>query len=298
MRISYGRPAGITWAIAGTGASFITDSAALTNGRPADTTRIQWLSVSPATSDTVTLTATLGTTIKAGLAGFLLPNLATAIPAGVKVTVAGKLAGSGVALNGNSTTIRTAALPNGATACWWVFPAVDIDTLIITIYNDKSGSIWATASQYVDLGEVWIGKSADFRVVGDVQVELDGGLLQRQSPNNQAWPLAVKPYRKLTANIVPMDETTAIGPNSAQDDYETVVNAITTAAACVLVPTYLHRQDGSPNGSPPPIIDSSTISQQRLTRTACLGVVAAPITTQGNGDKYFTSPIQFAETPP
>lgn len=298
MLISYSRPA-ITWAIAGTGASFITDSSALTNGRPADATRIQWLSGAQTTASTVTLTGTLATPISARLAGFLLPNIPTAIPDGVKVTVSGKLSGGAVALNGNSTSTRTALLPNGAAASWWVFPAATIDTIIVTIYNDRNGSTWATAGQYVDLGEIWVGKGADFQIANDLQVDNQGGLLQRQSHNNQAWPLAVQPFRVATVNLSPMTETVAIGPNAAQDDFQTVLNAISTAQSAVIVPAYLSRAYGpSQNGTPPPTITTATINQQRLTRTAMLGVVNQPIKFQGNGDQYFTSPIVFGESPP
>ena len=298
MLISYSRPA-ITWAIAGTGASFVTSSSALTNGRPADTTRITWTSNVPSTGDTVTLTGTLANSISARLAGFLLPNISTAVPDGVKITVSGKLSGGAVALNGNSTSIRTALLPNGAAAAWFAFPAATIDTIIVTIYNDRNGSTWATASQNVDLGEIWIGKGADFDIANDLQIDNQGGLLQRQSHNNQAWPLAVQPFRVATANLLPMTETVAIGPNSAQDDFQTVLNAISTAATAVIVPAYMNRGSGpTDNGTPPATITTATINQQRLTRTAILGVVDQPIKFQGNGDVYFTSPVVFGESPP
>jgi len=56
-----------------------------------------------------------------------MPNISTALPAGVKVTVEGKLAGSDVALGGNSTTTRTVKLASGASAVMWAFPATTID---------------------------------------------------------------------------------------------------------------------------------------------------------------------------
>lgn len=75
-----------------------------------------------------------------------MPNLSSALPAGVKVTIAGKLSGGNVVLGGNALTLRTYTLPNGANAAHWVFPAATIDTLILTIYNDKNGVTWATPS--------------------------------------------------------------------------------------------------------------------------------------------------------
>jgi hypothetical protein len=45
-----------------------------------------------------------------------------------------------------------------------------------------------------------------------------------------------------------MEESVAIGPNSAQDDYETVAYALSTSTCCVIIPTYLSRGDGATNG--------------------------------------------------
>lgn len=300
MRVSYNRPTGITWAIAGTGASFITDATALTNGRPADATRIQWLSTgSPSITDTVTLTATLNTTIKAGCAALLLPNIATAIPTGVKITFSGKLSGGAVVLGGDAITNRTVTLPNGATAIFAVFPAVNIDKLIITIYNDQNGSTWATASEYVDLGEVWVGSVADFDVANDLEIQYQGGLLQRQSHNNQQWPLMVQPYRSVPVNVVPMEESVAIGPNSYQDDFETVAYALSTQATSVIILGYmLPGYDATANGRPPASITSSTINEQRLARTFVLGCPDQAIKMTRNGDRFFVSPITFGESPP
>jgi len=310
MRLSYGRPA-MTFAIAGTGAAFTspTDGSSLINGRPADVQRIQWLSAaSPATTDFVTITATFGTRIKAGCCALLMPNISTAIPEGVKITFSGKLSGGAVVLGGNTLTTRTQTLPNGATAIWCVFPAVNIDTLIVKIYNevDDSSGTWATASEYVDLGELWVGKVADFNVANDAKTEWKDTTLQRRSHNNQAWALQQQPFRQATVQLVPMAESVAIGPNSAQDDYETVAYEISTSTCCVMIGTYLSRgavNGGSgPNGAPPPVITSSTISIQRLHRTALLGVVGGDggqaIEMHRDGDKYFVSPIVFGESPP
>lgn len=298
MLISYGMPEVTGWAIAGTGASFITDEAALTNGRPADATRMQWTSNPPTISDTVTLTATLASAINARCAAFLLPNILTAIPAGVKIELSGKLSSSPVALGGNALTQRTALLPNGAAALWAVFPSVSIDTFVVKVYNDKSGATWATASQYVDLGEAWCGKGADFATANDIETVLQGGLTQRQSHNNQAWPLAVKPYRQITANLVPMDVAVMRGPNPAQDDFETVANAIGQSATCVIIPKYIMDGKHANTGAPPPVISTATIDEQGLVRTAALGVIDQTIKISGNGQKYYTSPIVFGETPP
>ena len=302
MLISYNRPS-IAWAISGTGASFVTSSSALTNGRPADPTRITWLSnPSPAITDYVTLTGTLTPSLAAPrCAGFLLPNISTAVPAGVKIVVTAKLSGGSVPLNGNSAIQRTQLLPNGAAASWFLFPFTTgaIDTIIFQIYNDLNGATWAAASQYVDLGELWIGDAAEFPLVQDAVVEVQGGLLQRQSHNNQAWPLMVQPFRMLTANLVPMTEAIAIGPwpygSPTADDFQTVCDAISTQLASVLIPLYVTLGSITLNV---PTINGSTIDVQRLHRSAQLGVINSPVKLQGNNNTYFTSPIVHGETPP
>jgi hypothetical protein len=310
MRLSYARPA-LTNVISGTGAAFIspTDGSALVNGRPADVQRIRWMTASPlppAITDFVTITGTFGAATKVGCCALLLPNLSTAIPAGVKITFSGLLSATPVALGGNAITTRTQLLPNGATAIWCVFPAVTIDTLIVKIYNDTNSSgspaTWAIDSQFVDLGELWVGKTADFKVANDVKTEWRSGILQRRSHNNQAWALEQQAFRETVVQLVPMAESIAIGPNSAQDDYETVAYAISTSDCCVMIPSYLVRGVAVENGSPPSVINATTISVQRLHRTAMLGVVGGEggqaIDLHVNGDKYYVSPIVFGETPP
>lgn len=298
MRVCYGQPA-TTFAIAGTGAAFITDSSALSNGRPAHATRVRWISGAQTTASVVVITATLAASVVAGAACLLMPNISTALPAGVKVTVAGKALGVDVVLGGNALTARVVILANGATAIHWVFPAVTIDQLVITIYNDRAGMTWATASQLFDLGEVGCFNTADFDVALDASIELDGGVLQRQSHNNQAWPFLVQPFRVATLKVVPMSAAVAIGPAGLQSDFETVINCISTSPRCAIILRYmLPGYDPVSNGLPPATITSSQIDAQQLARTFIFGVVDAPPQMTYNGDKYIVAPMKFAESPP
>lgn len=302
MRISF-RP-GVTWSISGGDASFIGDSADLSNGQPASACRIKWRSDSAQITDTVVLTGDLDETIDAGCAALLMPAFSTesVIPAGVKVTFSGAIvntAGSTpVALGGNSLTVRTVLHPNGATRRPCVFPAVAINQIIITIYNDKSGATWATPGQYVDLGEAWVGDSSDWGVKQDFKLQLQGGLLQRKSHQNQNWPWAVKAYQSPAFNITPMSETEALGPRSDQDDFQTVMHKIAQAQSVVLIPSYLSRNNAGDRHSPPATIDATTISEQRLCRTFMIGNIDAAIELDGDNNEFFVSPISFGESPP
>lgn len=298
MLISTGRP-NITAAISGTGAAFIGDPADLFNGQPASACRIQWLSVSPAITDFVTLTLTFDAPIPARCAALLMPQFTTAsvVPAGVKVTFSGLLSASPVTLGGNSLTSRTVLHPNGGVRRPVVFPSAMIDTLIMKTYNDLNGSTWAIANQLVDYGEIWVGKGADFGIKEDARSPLMGGLLQRKSHNNQNWALAIQAYKQPTFNINPMTEVDAIGPKSTQDDFETVMYALMTGDTSVLIPTYL-KAAGNQHNNPPAVIDSTTISDQRLVRSFMIGNPDQPIELDAMGDSFFVSPIVFGESPP
>lgn len=302
---SYGRPSNIAWSIAGTGAGIDGDPALLTNGRPADPCRLHWLSSgSPVIGDDIVLTGDLGAEMSVRCAAVLFPqnSTATKLPAGTKIVLTGLLASSPVTIQGNASAavgLRTSLLPNGAVAIWFVFPAVTIDNLLVHIFNDKNGATWATASMPFDIGEIWVGNGADFNVKWDTEEQLEGGLLQRLSHNNQSWPLQTQPFKGYSINLVPMSEAIAIGPNAQQDDWETVYYAMSTASASVLIPRYMKRGSGpAANGQPPAVIDTSTIDAQRLVRSAKLGVLDANMKTVQTGDLYFTATAQFGETPP
>lgn len=297
MLISYSRP-GMTFTI--TSGTFVTSSAALINGRPADVTRIQWPAGAQTLTTTVAITGSLtGGAITARCAALLLPNLGTAIPAGVKVTASGQLSGSAVALGGNSLSCRTVTLPNGATAVHFVFPPVSIDTIIFTIYNDLNGSTWAAASQYVDLGEVWCGKGADFAVQENLKRDMAGGILQRASHNNQRWPLLPNnAYRTYQPQFVPMTETMLIGPLSFQDDFETVANALNTQGTTVIIPEYLNSYTGAASLTAVPTINTTTINQQRLNRFFMLGSPDVPVSWTKSGSGFNIGAFTFGESPP
>jgi hypothetical protein len=315
MMITWDRPPATSFAIAGdTGhtAAFVspTDGSALFNGRVADKQRMSYRTgAGSSLSEYTLITIKLANAIAARSAALLMPSSSLAIPAGVKIDFSGGVGASPstpVALGGNALGQRTQLLPIGSTAAWVVFPSATIDTLYVKIYNDRNGATWAAGGQLFDVGEIWVGRGADFNVENDVEVRWKGGLLQRRTHNNQPWALEVVPWRELTVQLVPMTEAVAIGPNSLQSDYETVACSLSTQTACALIPSYLNRGafngNSEVNGQPPAVINSTTINVQRLHRTAVFGVLGGesgqPISTKVNGDQFYTSPIVFGESPP
>lgn len=295
----------ISWAISGGDAAFAPgfDGSKLSNGQPASATRIKWRTdaISTGSGGTVTLTGTLSQAIPARCAALLEPELSTAnlIPAGVKVTCSGKLSGGAVALGGNSATgVRTVLHPNNATRRPFVFPAATIDQILIVIWNDQNGSTWATAGELVDLGDIWVGKGADFAIKEDLKNVMQGGILQRKSHENQNWPFAIKAYDQPTFNITPMSEHDALGPRTDQADFQSVMYELTKGLTSVLIPVYLNRAGGQFH-KPPAVIDSTTINDQRLCRSFLIGNLDGQgISLNGNGDQFYVSPIQFGESPP
>jgi hypothetical protein len=302
MRISF-RP-GVTWSISGGNAAFVGDPADLSNGQPASACRISWRTDSAQIADTVVLTGDLDEPIDAGVAALLMPRFSTesVIPAGVKVTFSGAMVTSAgstpVALGGNSLTGRTVLHPNGATRRPCVFPAVSINQIIITIYNDKNGATWAAPGKYVDIGEAWVGDSSDWGVKQDLKIQLQGGLLQRKSHQNQNWPWAVKAYQAPSFNITPMNEAQALGPRTDQDDFQTVMHKMAQAQSIVLIPSYLSRNNNGNHHAPPAVISASAISEQRLCRTFMIGNLDGPIELDGDNNEFFVSPFTFGESPP
>lgn len=279
------------------GGTFVGDSADLFNGQPASACRIRWGGDS---SGVLVITCTFDAAIDARCAAFLSPRDSTenVIPAGVKIDFSGKLASSPVALGGNALNKRTVLHPNGATRRPAVFPAVSIDTLIVTIHDDLNGSPWVTHDGLYDIGEIWVSKGADYGIKQDLKIALQGGQLQRKSHENQNSPWAVKAYQAPSLNITPMSETEAIGPRTDQDDFQTIMYALAQDSTCVLIPSYLARNNLGDRHAPPSTIDASTISEQRLCRTFMLGNLDAAIELDGDGNQYFTSPLIFGESPP
>jgi hypothetical protein len=294
MLISYGRPAEIDWAIVG--GTFVGDPDDLVNGQPASPCRIRWNGDS---SGVLVITASFDATALRS-AGFLSPRFSTEglIPEGVKIEFSGKHSGGSVALGGNALNKRTVTHPNGATRRPAVFPSATVDQLILTIYDNKNGSPWVTHDSLYDLGEFWFGKGADFGIKQDLKIALQGGLLQRKSHQNQNWPWAVKAYQAPSFNITPMTEAEAIGPRSDQDDFQTVMYALAEDSTCVLIPSYIARNDLGHRHAPPTTIDATVISEQRLCRTFMIGNLDASIELDGDGNQYFVSPIAFGESPP
>jgi hypothetical protein len=303
---SFNRPSAITWSLtasSGTVPAFNGSPSLLTNGRPAMPCRTQWPTGGTInTAQTLTLTGALNKTIVARSAALLFPSQSTAaaaVPAGCPITCSGKLSGVAVPLGGNALTTTTVQLPNGAVAIWFVFPRATIDTIIFNIPNSNGSTTWATSAVLFDIGEAWIGEGADFQVAG-LDTSFEGGVLQRQSHNNQAWPLQLQAGKGYSITTVQMSESIFFGPNGSEYDWETVEYALSTQSAVVIIPAYMKRGSGpKTNGQPPASITSALIDSSRLQRMAKIGVLEDPGMKSSYVDQLNqVSTGVFGETPP
>jgi len=155
MLYCYQRPTGgVTFSVAGTGASIASDSR-LDNGQPSETTAIAWLSeASPTTADYIDLRASWASALPVRVVSML----GLSCGAGVRVVVTGRRSGDAgytYALGGNSTTQDTVAQADGRVDHIMVGDA-GLDSLIGVqwrIYNDRNSSTWATATTDLLIGE-------------------------------------------------------------------------------------------------------------------------------------------------
>lgn len=295
---------GVTIASSDSTAAFVTSPSALYDGQPGTSTRFSWVTAgSPAITDWVSFTVSLSAPIPARCLALLEARFSTAnlIPAGVKVTAAGKLSASPVTLGGNTQTgVRTFLHPNGAVRRPFVFLKQTIDQAVFTVWNDKNGSPWATAGELVDLGELWVGKGSDYAIANDYAFTIEGGTLQRKSHENLNWAWAIRAYEENPFNVVAMTQQQAIGPRTDEDPFQVLAYELAQNTASVLIPAYLAGGTNQyPIHAPPRVIDTTTIDEQRLCCTFAIGNLGDQgISMKGNNDLYQVAPFSFGSSAP
>lgn len=210
MQFGYSRPSPITPAIAGTGASFVTPASALFNGRPADATRVQWLSGAQTTASVVQIQATWSKAIVPGIVGlFGLNLLGLASSAGLKFVFMGQRVGDTgfpYVLGGNTALVRSVTRSDGSTCAIGVCDAglTPIIGLQMSIYNDQNGAANIAASQNIDLGDLWVSPSFDADIEADWKLsfvdKMNSNVSTRTSINWQPWTVPYPPARTLSAS--------------------------------------------------------------------------------------------------
>jgi hypothetical protein len=250
MRIMTDRPSPLAWALtssdstaalaAGSSYSYLTD------GKVALPTRISWTTGTPATSDSITLNATFPSSpaLMPEWFAVLLPRTPYAPPAGMKIVVLGvRDGGISVVLGGTTQTQRVVMRDDGALLL--IVRATSLappgghtwQGFRVQIFNDVNGSVYFGPGQSVDVGEIWCGTGAEFKIGDDAQFGMTDPTTNRRSHSNQPWPLYVKPYNTWTFKFVPMSDSAAYAGSA--NSFAAVRYQVATALAVLVLPRYL-----------------------------------------------------------
>lgn len=211
MLISYNRPADIAWSLVGTGAAFLSDDAgsALTNGRPAAATRLQWLSGAQTTASLLTVRGTW----TAGVVPRVLALLGLTLPVGTLIKLAFRRSGdAGYTYLADVPQQRVAQLPDGSRCAWFVLDA-GLDAVIgveFRILNDVNGAASIVAGSAFDIGEAWVGPTFEVCAKRTMQDHLIDPTVKRRSYGSQTFQSQRLPYRSIQLEIVPQKDV-AIG---------------------------------------------------------------------------------------
>lgn len=286
--IGFNRPASPSWNIVGTGASFDTDAARLSNGIVSDLTAIVWLSGSQTTSSVLKLQSTWPIPQVVRLITFIgLKD----IPAGTKIVVTGKRQSDSdftYALGGNSATQRTVLLPDGSVGAW-IICAAGLDPIIgyqIAVYNDVNGSTSFVASQFIYVGESDALAGLDVKIKdGGVAADYDGLPPEDRSVNKQPRILPSRPYRTNDTVTIPVTQATAIGTSTSTfTSYEQLM-AITVMGDSVALITSWQDQSGN-------------LDAWKLHQVAVFGVPRKLGRPQSIGNGYYVAKFGIAESAP
>ena len=199
MKISYNRPA-IAWSLIGAGATWLSDDAgaALTNGRPAAVSRLQWLSGAQTTASILTLRGTWATAFAPGV----LALLGLTLPVGTLITLAFRRpADAGYTYQADMASQRVVQLPDGSRCAWFVL-ADGLDPVIgveYRIHNDVNGAASIAADSAFDVGEAWVGPTVEISHTTDWKDVDNDPSVTRRSKGSQPFTAEVRGFRTLQA---------------------------------------------------------------------------------------------------
>jgi hypothetical protein len=235
MLISYGN-FGLSFTIGGsaTGAAFLTDPAALANGRTGDGTSMQWIGGAQTTASyvqiSVAISSPLDTIAPQGAVG--VANV-QGLPVGTLVQI-------------GSVLQRLTADARGQLNAW-ALPFGVGNTRTIKIFNDVFGVASIPASQVFAIGEIFIGRliSLPTLVVSNnpSRTLVDPTANQRTS-GGQLWQLMRKPYWSVSAQLGRFTRAQAKGglesnlPSGGNPagviDIQTLMMQLSTAPVCAI----------------------------------------------------------------
>lgn len=240
MLISYNRPADIAWSLVGTGAAFLSDDAgsALTNGRPAAATRLQWLSGAQTTASLLTVRGTW----TAGVVPRVLALLGLTLPVGTLIKLAFRRSGdAGYTYLADVPQQRVAQLPDGSRCAWFVLDA-GLDAVIgveFRILNDVNGAASIVAGSAFDIGEAWVGPTVDMPHTSDWKDVDNDPSVTRRSKGSQPFTTTNRGYRTLQVPLALAKLPDVRGGGLANGaDWQQVRSSIRGGAPVAAVPRF------------------------------------------------------------
>jgi len=202
MLISYNRPADIAWSLIGDGSAWLSDDAgaALTNGRPAAASRLQWLSGDQTTGSVLILRGTWGTAFAPRLVGLV----GLTLPVGTLISLAFRRPDDdGYTYLADEPQQRVVQLPDGSRCAWFVLDD-GLDAVIgleFHIANDVNGAASIAAGAAVDIGEAWVGPTVLVPHEKGWRDSSTDPSVTRRSLGSQIFTSARPAYRALKATL-------------------------------------------------------------------------------------------------
>lgn len=237
----------LTFAItaqSGSGAAFLTSSAALADGRSGSGTLLRWTDGTQSTSSFVEITVTISSPFgeaspRQGVASFINVQ---GLPWNTKTIIGGTGGVGGV-------TQRLAYGPRGE-LCAWAFPFANGTTLHMRIYNDQgSGAHTITAAGTFAIGEIFVGRVIDLPTLvysNPSRAPQDPTAFQR-SAGGQLWQLMRKPWWQVGTPLGRYSIADAKGGSQSSIgdggnpagtiDIQTLAMLLTTTPVCAICDT-------------------------------------------------------------
>lgn len=223
---------GHAFAISGTGASFLTSSAYLADGKPHQVTRCQWISGTQTTSSFTRITVTL--TNPAGgssSVGAIIVKGITGLPAGLRVVFNGDTA---------NPVFLTACPSGGLEAIYIPSSVLTITSFTVDFYNNVSGSTAVTASAIFQVGEIMgaLRWASPFGMDADWKMQWVDPSIQKNVGDNSAGRIARVPYRTLSIALSVVDLTNAYLSPAGQMNLQALGRVLAMSSRVLVIPRW------------------------------------------------------------
>lgn len=281
MLISYNRPSDIAWSLIGAGSAWLSADAggALTNGRPAAASRLQWLSGAQTTASVLTLRGTWGTAIVPRVVGLV----GLTLPVGTLIRLAFRRpADAGYTYLADMPQQRVVQLPDGSRCAWFVLddgldPVIGVEYRLV---NDVGGDALIAAGAAIDIGEAWIGPTVEIPHEAGWSRGINDPSVLRRSKGSQLFASKQRSWRTLQIQFSP-DLEAAVRGNGLEggSDWEQIEAALLGGAPCVVVPRWRGQ------------------TTDYLQRTAMLMAATKQTDIQHAAASYYNKAVSFEELP-